>query len=636
MFDYIKLVKEKIIKIFYSNFQNEINNFVENNSNEKLANLENSIIIEVPKNKEFGDLSSNLCLIFSSILNLKPKEIAEKIKDLLEKESFFNQEFKEISIAGSGFINFKFNEIALLKIIEKILKTKNYGSSDIGSKKKVNLEFCSSNPTGPVHLGHIRGAVWGMVVGNILKFCGFDVHKEFYINDGGGQIETLVKSVFLRYLEVNGFQILIPDGFYPGEYLKKIASDLFNEFQDQFLLKNYFDSLSRNQTSDLLGQIEQIFSSEPVIFQKIRDFTLEEILGMIRGDLKFFDVEFDIFSSETEIISNDNFALLNETLSIFENQNLLYYGKLEKPKSADEEWEEKEQLLFSSTKFGDDMDRAMKRSSGEWTYFAKDCAYHLHKLKRGYERLILEVGVDHIGYKKRLSAAVSALSRGINHESEFNFEFHNMVYIKKNDEQLKMSKRSGNLIGADFLRENLGSDVTKFYLLSKKHDMELEFDIDKASEASKDNPYFYIQYGSTRAYSILRNFEKQYPDLSLKLNQIIVSEKSCFDLLGHPEFEITPHEKAIIIHIINFPRIISQIAIKLEPHRLNFYLSELASLIHSWWNEGISDQSARIILGVKNEYDEKKVLFRTLLVKSFLKIIESGLGLMNIESLKSM
>ena len=574
MFNYLNQIKIQIVQITIKTFENL-------NADEVSKNIR----VEFPENLEFGDLTTNVALILARSLKKSPAQVATILMDLFVKEIECLQSANVIS----GFINFKLNENAWLDLVQSILDSGMlYGSAPKKHEKNyVNLEFCSANPTGPIHLGHIRGAVMGEAIANLLKFAGYKVDKEYYINDSGGQIETLLRSTFLRYKELFGEKIDLSSGLYPGAYLINIACELRDKFGDSLL------NMTEKQVIEIT--YEQVF---------------ESIMNIIQSDLLLLDIKFDLYTRESHIV-----YLLDDVLKELEKKNLLYMGLLEKPKgSSSDDWEEREQLLFRSTCFGDDVDRAMKRSSGEWTYFAKDCAYHLHKIKRQYDRLILQVGIDHIGYQKRMRSCVEALS---DCATKFDFTYHNMVYLTNDGKQLKMSKRSGNLIGAQEMIDAVGVGVLKFFLLSKRHDMELDFDIAKAKESTKDNPYFYIQYAYVRCNSIKNNSAevKMNIDEGQKIN-----------------YTINQHEKKLLQHLLFWPVCIQIAVSELEPHRVNFYLQELAGFFHSWWNLGNGDLSARIIC-MDNLHATK---FRLKIVESIMNIINIGMRLIAVEVLEKM
>ena len=548
-------------------------------------------IVEFPEKEEFGDLTTNIAMILAKQLKQSPRLIAEKIATEIQKQI---SEINKVEIVGAGFINCFINKKKWLEITKQILELPNdYGKNTLGQNKKVNNEFCSANPTGPLHLGHVRGAVYGDVMTRILKFCGYQVDTEYYINDLGGQIETLIHTTFLRYKELFGEKITLSEGLYPGEYLIDVAKNIKEKFDDSLLSK------TSNEIKNLLHK--------PVI---------DEMIRIIKNDLAKLDIHFDIWTYESNIA---NSTIMNESHDILKAKNLIYRGILEKPKGeSDDDWEPREQELFRSTNFGDDVDRAMKRSDGQWAYFAKDVAYHYDKIKRNYDWLILEVGVDHNGYKKRMIAAVNALSDS---KQKFSFEYHNMVYLLENGKQQSMSKRSGKLIGVDDILKEINVGVLRFYMLSKRHDVELDFDIKKINETSKENPYFYIQYGHARACSILRKAEEIEHNLSLH-------EDEFDDIMS----QMNENEIKLIKELIMWPKCVEIACEKLEPHRINFYLQSLASKFHHLWNLGNNDPKLLFI----NKENHLMTKYRINLVKATQQTIANGLKLMGIKPLEMM
>lgn len=546
-----------------------------------------------PEKEEYGDVSITVCQSLAGKLKKSPKIIADDIIEEFET----NEDIEKIDNLN-GFINFTMSKDFWFTSILKIINDENYGRSDIGVtikdkeqiQQNVNVEFCSANPTGPLHLGHVRGAIWGNTISNILKFCGYNVTKEYYINDLGGQIEQLIDTSFARYKEACSQKFDSRDLYYPGEYLKEVGKDLKKRFGNS-ILKTY-----GNRISEILRR--------PVI---------QNIIKIIKNDLDILGIKFDNWIYESDIA---NSPLMDEAFEILKSQGLIYEGILDKPIDSDEDWESKPQMIFASSKFGDTQDRALKRFDGKWAYFAKDLAYHLHKIKRNYDWLILEVGIDHNGYKSRMEAGVSALSNG---KQKFSFEFHNMVYLLDDGIQQKMSKRSGNIVGVKEIEELVGIGVLKFYILSKKHDNILDFDIKTARESSKNNPYFYIQYASARCSSILRLAEEK-------------SINFCLEQSEFNDITISNEEKKLIKKLLYWPNCVEIAGKTLEPHRLNFYLEELANIFHGIWNLGNCDRTLRFI----NDDDPKVTKYRIMLVKATHQVISNGLKLIGIEPLKQM
>ena len=588
MFNLLKEASQKIITIIQNTFHN-----IE-------EDVLNNLIVEFPENDEHGDITNNAGMILSKTLKKSPRLIAEEISQ--EMKNCY-PEIEKVEIAGPGFMNSTLNNKFWLTTLNKILSDdESYGSSYIGcksdkSKQKVNLEFCSANPTGPLHLGHIRGAIWGDAVAKILSFAGYDVEKEYYINDLGGQIEQLINTAYLRYQELFGIPFELKPGCYPGAYLIQTAEKLKEEFGDSLLNK------SPEELQNLL--------QKPVI---------NHMVSIIKDDLTKLNIEFNNWTYESDIT---NSKLVEESFDILKSKDLIYEGVLERPKGHsgdDEDYQGQTQILFASTKLGDESDRALKRSDGEWAYFAKDVAYHFDKIKRQYDWLILEVGIDHNGYKKRMIAAVNALSDG---KQKFSFEFHNMVYIYEDGIQQKMSKRSGKAIGAEEIIDMIGLDVLRFYVFSKRHDVELDFDIKTANEASKNNPYFYIQYAYARSCSILRNAKEKIKNLDLQ-------ESEFCDII------VNSNEKKLIKKLALWPHCVEATAKSLEPHKINFYLQDLATEFHSLWNLGSNDKALRFINDCKDEKEILMTKYRINLVKAAKQTIGIGLKLLGVKPLEQM
>jgi arginyl-tRNA synthetase len=543
--------------------------------NTSIANF----IVESPSNRAHGDIYTNVAMVLGKHEKKNPIEIAK----VLAKEFELFDEVLSVEVAGPGFINIRLKAGVWHGILRQIneLKTE-FGDLDIGNNQAVNVEFVSANPTGPLHIGHARGAVFGDVLANLLKKVGYKVTKEYYINDAGAQIDTLVKSVYLRYREALGEKITIEKGLYPGEYLKPIADDL---------AKKYGKELLNNQDNPI-----------------IRDYTLSYILELIKEDLNLLGVSHDIFTSEYELQKSGK---IEESIKRLSNKGLVYEGYLEKPKGKESEnWTSRKELLFRSTQFGDDVDRALKKEDGSWTYFASDIAYHADKISRGFSNMIVELGSDHGGYIKRLKAVVSALS---DNQAKIEVKLHNIVNFFKNGKPVKMSKRSGNFLTARDIVEEVGKDITRFIMLTRKNDMVLDFDFAKVKEQSKDNPVFYVQYAHARAHSLMRNAPKELPEVDVSLLK-------------------TDGELFLIKTLAKWPDVVEISARLCEPHRITFYLLEVAEVFHVLWGYGKSDLNMRFIL----ENNSSLTAARIFLVQALAHIIASGLSIFNIEPLEEM
>lgn len=538
-----------------------------------------NFIVEPPSNRTYGDIYTNVAMVLAKQEKKNPMEIA----DLLAQEFEQYDEVARIEIASPGFINMHLKPSVWHGILEKIneLKTE-FGTLNVGNNQDVNVEFVSANPTGPIHIGHVRGAVFGDVLANLMEKVGYKVTREYYINDAGAQIDTLVKSVYLRYKEALGEEINIEKGLYPGEYLKPIGEEL---------ARKYGTELLNNQNDQI-----------------IRDYALSAILELIKQDLHLLGVSHDVFTSEYELQKSGK---IEEGVKALSEKGLVYEGYLETPKGKKSaNWMARKEMLFRSTQFGDDVDRALKKEDGSWTYFASDIAYHFDKMSRGFNNMIVELGSDHGGYIKRLKAVVSALS---DDKAKIEVKLHNIVNFFENGRPVKMSKRSGNFLTARDVVEEVGKDITRFIMLTRKNDMVLDFDFAKVKEQSKDNPIFYVQYAHARAHSLMRNAPKDLPS-------------------ADPSLLKTDGELFLIKTLAKWPSIVEISARLCEPHRITFYLLELAEAFHVLWGCGKSDLSMRFIL----EDDLNLTAARMFLVQAVVCVISSALLIFNVEPLKEM
>lgn len=538
-----------------------------------------NFIVEPPSNRVHGDIYTNVAMVIARYERKNPIKIAE----ILAKEFELFDEVARVEVADPGFINMHLKMSVWHDILQQINEQKTeFGNLSIGNNQSVNIEFVSANPTGPLHIGHARGAVFGDVLVNLLKKVGYKVIKEYYINDAGAQVDTLVQSVYLRYREALGEKITIEKGLYPGEYLKSIGEELVKEYG-----------------KELLGDQNN---------QVMRNYALNSILQMIKEDLNLLKVEHDVFTSEYELQKSGK---IEESIKILSDKDLVYEGYLEKPKGKESEnWTARKQMLFRSTQFGDDVDRALKKEDGSWTYFASDIAYHYDKISRGFNYMIVGLGSDHSGYIKRLRAIVSALS---NKKVKIEVKLHNIVNFLENGKPVKMSKRSGNFLTARDVVEEVGSDITRFIMLTRKNDMVLDFDFAKVKEKSKDNPVFYVQYAHARAHSLMRNAPKALPN-------------------ADPSLLVSDGELFLIKTLAKWPSVVEISAKLCEPHRITFYLLEVAEAFHVLWGYGKSDLNMRFIL----EDNLNLTAARMFLVQAVAHIISSGLSILNIEPLEEM
>jgi arginyl-tRNA synthetase len=535
----------------FEHYLSEINKLIYKFKNDlKLINLDNlkNISLEVPPEQFNFDLSCNISLILAKSNNLKSIELASQIKKLFENHI---SNFEKIEIAGPGFINIKLTNSAMIKNINTILKNKNnFGSKN--SNETYNIEFVSANPTGPMHVGHCRGAIYGDVLANLLIFNGNKVTKEYYINDYGNQIKNFVESVYSRIKEIKYDEKFIPNkNLYPGLYIKEIAQKI----------------LDKNKSLD--------FKDYKKNYNFIKDKSLEESMKLIKDDLSMLGIQHDNFFSETELVKKD---LVNQAINKLKELKYVEEGFLDPPKGETvEKWKKIKRLIFKSTLFGDDTDRALQKNDGSWTYFANDVAYHMDKVNRNYKNLVNVLGADHTGYIKRISAAVSALSEN---KIKLNCKVCQLVKLFKNGKPFKMSKRSGEFISAQDLLNEVDKDPIRFMMLNRSNDVELDFDFDKVKEKTKDNPVFYVQYAYARINSLFRTLNKNLSD-EIQINTEI--------------FSLNINEEKIIRKIFEWPKIIESSSNKFELHKIPYFLYELSTLFHSYWSKGNEDKSFKFI-----------------------------------------
>ncbi len=546
--------------------------------------------VEVPKERSFGELSTNLALVVAKVEGQSPRTIA----GILAQELRENDKIIKVEIAGPGFLNFVINSNLWFEVINTCLELgESFGALGFGEGRKANVEYVSANPTGPLHVGHMRGAIIGDVLANLLQFIGYNVTREYYINDGGAQIESLAHSVYLRYLECHGQQVKFTCDLYPGEYLKRVG---------ELVKEKYGDSLIDTPNTVWLDPITKI--------------SVDEMLQLIKDDLRAIGIKMDNFFSEKSLYRNNT---IENTLKHLESKRLIYKGTLPPPKGkVQENWEEREQLLFRSTNYGDDVDRALKKADGEWTYFAPDVAYHFDKISRGYQVIIDVFGADHAGYVKRMKSAVSALSDGL---ITLEVKLCQLVKLFKNGVPYKMSKRAGNFVLLKDVVNEVGPEIARFVMLMRKNDAPLDFDFNKSLEQSKDNPVYYVQYAHARTNSILIRAREE----GLGNNFDHISSKQ-FSALSKRE------EKDLIKMIAMWPRTIEVSAKKREPHRVAFYLYELASCFHSLQHIGKVNSEFRFI-----NLDEPDISrARLSLVRATQNVLSIGLGILGIEPAERM
>ena len=544
------------------------------------------ITLEPPKNLFHGDMSTNVAMLLAPKFKKKPYEIAEIFKE--EINTFPG--IKSVSIAGPGFLNIILDHLTWSNCLYKILiNPDDWDQVNIGKGSNVNLEYISANPTGPLHAGHARGAVFGDALASLLSKVGFNVTKEYYINDAGSQIEKLVQSSILRYNECLGDKItVIPKGLYPGDYLKEVGKALFIKYNNK--LKTY---------------------DNKEIFKIVSELSLKIMLDNIKNDLFKLGIEMDIYTSEQKIVSSD---LLSNVINILERKKLLYKGILAPPKGMKtDDWETREQLLFKSSNYGDDTDRALQKSDGSWTYFATDMAYHLDKINRTNGDLINVLGADHTGYISRINAAVNALS---DNKVSIDTKVCSLVNLLEDGKPLKMSKRAGTFVTLSDIIDAVGKDVLRFIMLTRRNDQSLDFDFKKVKEKSKDNPVFYVQYAYARCHSIFKAAETVKENLYPNNLNLLKAEE----------------ELNLIKFISLWPRILELAAKHHEPHRICFYLIELASNFHSLWNKGSDKPELKFI--VDDNIDLTNA--RLCLVKAVALTISKGLNILKIEPINEM
>ena len=539
--------------------------------------------LEVPPEQFNFDLSCNIAMVLGKKNKTNPKILALKIKDI-----FLNKinNFSEIDIAGPGFLNIKLSKLALIKNINEILKNNIYGSNK--SNETYNIEFVSANPTGPMHVGHCRGAIYGDVLANLLKFNGNKVTKEYYINDYGAQIENFVKSVHFRILQIK-YKKKFPnnENLYPGLYIKDIAENI---------IKKNIRMDFRNYKQD---------------FEFLKEESIKASMELIKKDLKLLGITHDNFFSETYIVNND---LVNKTIKKLKEKNFVNEGFLQPPKGETKEnWKKVKRLIFRSTLFGDDSDRALQKNDGSWTYFANDVAYHMDKVNRNYNNLINILGADHTGYIKRISAAVSALSEN---KVKLNCKVCQLVKLYKNGEPFKMSKRAGDFISAQDLLNEVEKDQIRFMMLNRSNDVELDFDFNKVKEKNKDNPVFYVQYAYARINSLLRTL-----NLNLFENSI----------LNENHINFNEMEEKIIRKVFEWPKIIDSASRKFDLHKIPFYLYELSTLFHSYRSRGNEDKKYKFI--IKDQIKRKEILSVINLVAL---VIQNGMKILGVSLPKKM
>ena len=548
-----------------------------------------AVAVEPPRDASHGDMATNAAMVLAKPAGLPPRAIAEKLAARLGADSRIAQ----VQIAGPGFLNMALVPSVWAGLLVAALNAgDDFGRGTLGRGIKVNVEFVSANPTGPMHVGHVRGAVFGDALARLLAFAGYDVTREYYINDGGAQVDVLARSAYERYREAMGLEPEIREGLYPGDYLIPVGEAMKAKWGDS-----------------LLNQPEEVW------LEDVRDFATEMMMDMIRADLALLGVQMDVYSSEKALYGTGQIEAAINTLR---EMGLIYEGTLEPPKGKlPEDWEAREQTLFRSTAHGDDVDRPVMKSDGGWTYFAPDIAYHYNKVQRGFDQLIDIFGADHGGYVKRMKAAVSALSGG---RVPLDIKLIQLVKLWKNGEPFKMSKRAGTFVTLRDVVEQVGPDVTRFVMLTRKNDAALDFDFDKVMEQSKDNPVFYVQYANARINSVLRKAR----ELGVAVDDATLAAAEVAQLTH-------PAEIAMAKKIAEWPRLVEIAARGNEPHRVAFYLYELASDLNGLWSKAKEDASLRFIQDEPATTQAKIALARATGV-----VISAGLAILGVTPVEEM
>jgi len=549
-----------------------------------------NVTVEPPRDPAHGDMATNAAMVLAKPARMKPRDIADALASRLAEDP----RIETAEVAGPGFLNLRLSGDVWRGVVSGVLQQGNaFGRSGMGQGRKVNVEYVSANPTGPLHVGHTRGAVFGDALASLLAYSGHEVTREYYINDGGAQVDVLARSVYLRYLEALGEAVEFPDGTYPGEYLIEVGETLAKEIGDRYV-----------------GQPESVWLKE------LREYGTDKMMALIRDDLAALGVKMDVFFSEKSLYGTGR---IEDAIQHLRDKGLIYRGVLEPPKGKlPEDWEPREQTLFKSTDHGDDVDRPIMKSDGSWTYFAPDIAYHYDKVTRGFDELIDVFGADHGGYVKRMKAAVSALSEG---RVPLDIKLTQLVKLWKNGEPFKMSKRAGNFVTLRDVVEQVGPDVTRFVMLTRKNDAPLDFDFDKVLEQSRENPVFYVQYAHARVMSVLRKAEAA---------QIATDDATlaAADLspVGH-EAELTVARK-----LAEWPRLVEIAARSHEPHRVAFYLYELAGEFHALWNRGNELPELRFL----QEGDAATSHAKMALARAVSVVISAGLGILGVTPAQEM
>jgi arginyl-tRNA synthetase len=558
------------------------------------------VVVEPPRDADHGDMATNAAMVLAKDAGKKPRELADAISDRLRADTLIDK----VEVAGPGFINLTLKPAAWVEALRTVLHGgRQYGHSTIGKGAKVNVEYVSANPTGPMHVGHCRGAVFGDALANLLIAAGFEVTREYYINDAGAQIEALTQTSFLRYREALGENIgEIPEGLYPGDYVKQVGEELKADYRDGLLKKPESEW-------------------KPIV----RERAINIMMADIRNDLWSLGVVPDVFFSESSLTEDGD--QVASTIEFLRKRGHVFEGHLPPPKGAPvEDYEDREQTLFRATAFGDDIDRPLKKSDGSYTYFASDIAYHKSKIDRGFTSMIDVWGADHGGYVKRMQAAVRALS-GNAGKGELDVKVVQLVKLMRGGQPVKMSKRAGEFVTLREVVEEVGRNAVRFMMLYRKNDAVLEFDLAKVIEQSRDNPVFYVQYGHARGRSVFRNVREFLPDLPEEPDALVQAlAKAPLDRLEDSG------ELSLMRRLALYPRLLEGAALAHEPHRIAFYLYELASDFHTQWNRGKDMPHLRFIM----QNDREMTLARLALVQGVVTVLASGLATLGVDAPEEM
>lgn len=548
--------------------------------------------VQEPRDPIHGDLASNAAMVLAKRAGMKPRDLAAALGEALANDP----DFESAEVAGPGFLNIRLRDTVWQGVLADLLNEGDtYGDSALGEGQSAHVEFVSANPTGPMHIGHCRGAVFGDALASLLQKAGYQVTREYYINDAGTQVDKLGQTAYLRYREAMGEEIgEIPEGLYPGDYMMPVG---------QALAASHGDMLMDETVDEYL----------PIT----RKVAIEMLMNAIREDLSALRVQHDVFFSEWSLIHGQSDQVA-EAIEKLRGKGLIYQGRIPKPKDHDDgEWEDREQTLFKSTEYGDDMDRALMKSDGSYTYFANDVAYHYNKIERGFDLYFNVLGADHVGYIPRLKAAVNALSDG---QAAFETPVTQLVKVLRNGAPVTMSKRAGTFVALRDVVDEVGADPVRFMMLMRKHDSPLDFDLAKVVEQAKENPVFYVQYGHARACSVLKNALVAFPDLDV--SPAALSEAANMALLDDTG------ERDLLRFLARYPRVIEAAARDREPHRIPFYLYDLASFFHTQHTRGRDSPQLRFIQKEHREVTEARLA----LVLAVKLVISSGLSLLGVQA----